>query len=150
MPRLRRTDCGGQGIRRRRNGRGFSYVAANGAKVGPAERRRIAELAIPPAWKDVWICPDPWGHIQATGYDEAGRKQYLYHEAWQRLQARRKFDQMLDFSAVLPRLRRHVRLDLRRRGLVEERVVASAVRLLDVGFIRIGSERYADENATCG
>lgn len=150
MARTRRSDCSGPGIRRRRHGRGFTYVRDDGGPVSESERARISELAIPPAWEDVWICLDPRGHIQATGHDAAGRKQYLYHEAWQRRQARRKFDQMLDFAAALNGLRRRVRRDLRRRGLVEDRVLASAVRLLDTGFLRIGSERYAAENETYG
>jgi len=121
---------------------------------------RIAELAIPPAWKEVWICMDPRGHLQATGRDAAGRKQYLYHERWRMHRDRRKFDSMLAFGAALPRLRRRVARDLGsvgRRGAIvsagqlsEVRVLACAVRLLDLGFFRIGSEDYAERNESYG
>jgi DNA topoisomerase IB len=111
---------------------------------------RIHELAIPPAWNDVWICPDPRGHIQATGIDDRGRKQYLYHERWRAKQDRLKFDRILDFGASLPRVRRQVLSDLEGRGLARERVLACAVRLLDLGFFRVGSEQYAAENETYG
>jgi len=111
---------------------------------------RIRALAIPPAWEDVWICPHPRGHIQATGIDDAGRKQYLYHQQWRESRDREKFDEMLDFAAALPKLRRQVAEDLGRRGLVRERVLACAVRLLDLGFFRIGSEQYVAENETYG
>jgi DNA topoisomerase IB len=111
---------------------------------------RIRGLAIPPAWEEVWICPDPRGHIQATGYDDAGRKQYLYHESWHKRQDRLKFDRALEFGAALPKLRQQVVRDLARRGLARERVLACAIRLLDLGFFRIGSEQYATENDTYG
>ena len=123
---------------------------------------RIAELAIPPAWKDVWVCMDPVGHLQATGVDAAGRKQYLYHEHWRRHRDRSKFDSMLAFGAALPRLRRRVARELKAPGtkrgetplpveeLTAERVLACAVRLLDLGFFRIGSEDYAERNESYG
>ncbi len=134
-----------------RRGRGFSYLDEDGEAVEDAEvRARIGELAIPPAWTDVWICPDPRGHIQATGYDDAGRKQYLYHDAWREHRDRRKFEQMEDFARSLPALRKRIERDLSLRGLVRERVLGCAVRLLDLGFFRIGSERYAAENETYG
>jgi len=149
--RLRRVDCSGPGIRRARRGRGFSYLDEDGATIEDAEvRERIGGLAIPPAWTDVWICPDPRGHIQATGYDDAGRKQYLYHDAWREHRDRQKFEQMAAFGGALPALRRRVERDLSRRGLVRDRVLACALRLLDLGFFRIGSERYAAENETYG
>jgi DNA topoisomerase-1 len=150
MGRLRRSDCSEPGIRRRRRGRGFSYVHEDGSPASKAERERIAALAIPPAWTDVWVCVDKGGHIQATGFDDAGRKQYLYHERWLLQRQEKKFDEMLDFAQRLPRLRRRVRADLGLRGMVRERVLASAVRLLDMGFLRLGSERYAAENETYG
>jgi DNA topoisomerase-1 len=151
MPRLRRSDCSGPGLRRVRRGRGFQYVEEDGTPIDDREvLERIRELAIPPAWEDVWICPHPGGHIQATGIDDAGRKQYLYHQAWREHRDREKFDQMLEFAAALPGLRRRVAEDLSRRGLVRERVLACGVRLLDLGFFRIGSERYAAENETFG
>jgi DNA topoisomerase I len=149
--RLRRSDCAGAGIRRRRNGRGFFYTDPLGATVTDAEALdRIRALAVPPAWRDVWICPDPRGHIQATGIDAAGRKQYLYHERWQRRAAERKFAQMRDFAAALPRLRRAVARDLRRPAVPRERALACAVRLLDLGLLRVGGEEYAESNGSFG
>ena len=149
--RLRRADCAGPGIRRVRRGRGFSYEDGTGEKIADEETlERIRQLAIPPAWKEVWICPDPFGHIQATGYDEAGRKQYLYHERWQQRQAERKFELVREFALKLPKLRRAVTADLRRQGMPRERALACAVRLLDLGFFRIGSEVYAEENESFG
>jgi DNA topoisomerase IB len=151
VTRLRRVDCSGSGIRRVRHGRGFRYLYDNGKAVRDSERlKRIRDLAIPPAWQDVWICSDPRGHIQATGYDDAGRKQYLYHEKWHERQGRLKFDRTLEFGAALPGLREAVAHDLGRRGLVRERVLACAIRLLDLGFFRIGGEEYAIENDTYG
>lgn len=122
----------------------------DGGRVRDGERTRIEQLAIPPAWKEVWICTDPQGHIQATGIDDAGRKQYLYHERWRVHRDREKFDSMLHFAAALPRMRRRVNRDLRQKGMGRERVLATAVRLLDLGFFRIGSERYTEENETYG
>jgi DNA topoisomerase-1 len=149
--RLRRADCAGPGIRRVRRGRGFSYEDGSGERIADEETlERIRQLAIPPAWKEVWICPDPFGHIQATGYDEAGRKQYLYHERWQQRQAERKFELVREFALALPKLRRAVTADLRRQGMPRERALACAVRLLDLGFFRIGSETYAEENESFG
>jgi DNA topoisomerase-1 len=149
--RLRRADCGSPGIRRRRRGRGFSYEETSGEAIADEETlERIRQLAIPPAWKEVWICPDPFGHIQATGYDEAGRKQYLYHERWQERQAERKFELVRRFALALPKLRRAVTADLRRQGMPRERALACAVRLLDLGFFRVGSEVYAEENESFG
>lgn len=149
--RLRRADCAGPGIKRVRRGRGFSFSDTSGAAITDEETlERIRALVIPPAWKEVWICADPFGHIQATGYDEAGRKQYLYHERWQRRQAERKYEQVRDFARKLPKLRRAVTADLRRQGMPRERALACAVRLLDLGFFRIGSEVYAEENESFG
>jgi DNA topoisomerase-1 len=139
------------GIRRVRRGRGFSYVEEDGTPITDREvLDRIRALAIPPAWSEVWICPHPRGHIQATGVDDAGRKQYRYHDAWRERQDQQKFDHMLEFARALPRLRERLDDDLARRGLVRERVLACAVRLLDLGFFRIGAERYAAENETYG
>jgi DNA topoisomerase-1 len=149
--RLRRADCAGPGIRRVRRGRGFSYEDGTGEKIADEETlERIRQLAIPPAWKEVWICPDPFGHIQATGYDDAGRKQYLYHDRWQQRQAERKFELVREFALKLPKLRRAVTADLRRQGMPRERALACAVRLLDLGFFRIGSEVYTEENESFG
>jgi DNA topoisomerase I len=151
MPRLRRVDCTSAGIQRVRHGRGFRYLEEDGTPIDDREvLDRIRELVIPPAWEDVWICPHPRGHIQATGEDEAGRKQYLYHPAWREHRDRQKYAAMEKFARALPRMRAHTDEDLTRRGLVRERVLACSVRLLDLGFFRIGSERYAAENETYG
>ena len=111
---------------------------------------RIGELAIPPAWEQVWICPFPMGHIQATGIDAAGRKQYRYHDDWRMRRDRQKFESMEEFARSLPRLRERVNRDLALDGMPRERVLACAARLLDRGFFRIGSEDYAEENDTYG
>src|ERR671937_2525471 len=109
LRRLRRSDCSGPGIARRRHGKGFRYLDADGEPVAEEEvLARIRELAIPPAWEDVWICPYPGGHIQATGVDAAGRKQYLYHPRWRRRRDMEKFEDMVAFASTLPRLRRRV------------------------------------------
>ncbi len=145
-PRLRRSDCSGPGIRRARRGRGFSYQDERGDAVADREQlERIRALAIPPAWTDVWICRDPFGHLQATGIDAAGRKQYLYHERWREQRDRQKFARMIDFASALPTLRRTLHRDLDGDGLGRERVLACAVRMLDVGLFRIGSEEYAND-----
>jgi DNA topoisomerase IB len=151
MPRLRRSDSSQPGISRRGRGRGFEYRRADGSRVrDPQELGRIRSLAIPPAWTDVWICADPRGHLQATGTDSAGRRQYLYHDAWRRRRDSEKFDRMLDFAAALRPLRKHVDRGLAADDLGRERVLACAVRLLDRGFIRIGGEAYAEDNNTFG
>ena len=151
MARLRRVDCSEPGIRRIRRGRGFSYVDEDGEPVSdPETLTRIEELVIPPAWTDVWVCAHPRGHIQATGYDVAGRKQYLYHSAWRFSRDREKFAEMESFARALPRMRERTDADLALRGLVRDRVLACSVRLLDLGFFRIGSERYAEDNQTFG
>jgi DNA topoisomerase IB len=111
---------------------------------------RIRELAIPPAWRDVWVCVDPRGHLQATGVDAAGRKQYLYHADWRTRRDQRKFDEMLEFAEALPRLRRTVRRDLSAQDLGRDQVLAASVRLLDRGMFRIGSEDYAEQNKSYG
>ncbi|MET0730743.1 MAG: DNA topoisomerase IB [Solirubrobacterales bacterium] len=151
MTRLRRVDCTAPGIRRVRHARGFRYLEEDGTPIEDREVvERIRELAIPPAWEEVWICPHPRGHIQATGQDQAGRKQYLYHPAWREHRDREKYAAMERFARALPRMRAQTDEDLGRRGLVRERVLACSVRLLDLGFFRIGSERYAAENETYG
>ena len=150
MPRLRRVDCSGPGIRRRRRGRGFEYFYDGGDAVSADDRARIRELAVPPAWKDVWICTHPFGHLQATGTDAAGRKQYLYHELWRLRQDREKFDEMLDFARCLPHIRDRCDELLANDGYERERILALAVRLLYRGFFRIGSEDYAEQNQTYG
>jgi DNA topoisomerase IB len=151
VPRTRRVDCSSPGIVRVRRGRGFAYLDPDGERVGDPELlERIRGLAIPPAWTDVWICGDARGHIQATGIDAAGRKQYRYHDDWRRRRDQAKFDAMVEFARVLPRLRRRVGEDLERDAVDRQRVLACAVRLLDIGFFRIGSEDYAARNETYG
>ena len=151
MPRLRRADCSRPGLRRRRAGRGFCYYLPDGTRVtDPEVLERVRALAIPPAWTDVWICPDPRGHIQAVGLDARGRRQYRYHDAWRRRRDREKFDHMLEFAAALPALRERIASDLSGDELTRERVLACATRLLDLGFFRIGTEGYAEENQTYG
>ena len=151
MARLRRVDCSGPGIARRRRGRGFEYLDQDGKRVtDPDVVARINELAIPPAWEDVWICPHPMGHIQATGVDARGRKQYRYHDRWRERRDQRKFDEMIDFARALPKLRRRVTRDLAAEGMTRDRVLACAVRLLDRGFFRVGGEDYAAENESYG
>ena len=151
MARLKRVDCSDPGITRRRRGRGFEYVRVDGTRVrSKPTLKRIAELGIPPAWKDVWICVEDNGHIQATGFDDAGRKQYLYHESWRARRDQEKFDDMVEFAAALRKLRRRVGADLDGDDPTRDRVLAGAVRLLDLGFFRIGGERYAEENRSYG
>jgi DNA topoisomerase I len=151
VTRLRRVDCSAAGIRRRRRGRGFEYLDEEGRRITESTvLERIARLAIPPAWEEVWICPNPNGHIQATGVDAAGRKQYRYHDRWRERRDREKFDEMIEFARVLPKLRKRVERDLALRGMPRERALACAVRLIDRGFFRIGSEDYAEENDTYG
>jgi DNA topoisomerase-1 len=151
MARLRRADSSGPGLARRGRGRGFEYLDEAGKRLtDPAVLERIRALVIPPAWTDVWICPHPNGHIQAVGTDAAGRRQYLYHADWRSRRDREKFEEMERFAEALPHLREVAARDLRRRGLVRPRVLACAVRLLDRGFFRIGTEDYADANGTFG
>ena len=151
MARLKRIDCSGPGIRRRRRGKGFEFLDDEGRRIeDPDVLERIRALAIPPAWEDVWICRDPMGHIQATGIDAAGRKQYRYHVRWRERRDREKFEAMTRFAGALPALRRRVAVDLARDGMPRDKALACAVRLLDRGFFRIGSEDYAEENDTYG
>jgi DNA topoisomerase-1 len=151
MSALKRVRCTGPGISRRRQGRGFSYVHPNGQQVADdTTLERIRSLAIPPAWADVWICPDERGHLQAVGTDAAGRRQYLYHEEWRTRRDRQKFDRALRLARRLPAMRKICDRDIASRGLTRERALAGAIRLLDLGFFRIGSEAYAEENGSYG
>ncbi|BAL90229.1 hypothetical protein AMIS_50090 [Actinoplanes missouriensis 431] len=144
--KLRRSDLGKPGFGRRRSGKGFTYLDRDGSRLSDAEDvARIRSLVIPPAWQDVWISPDPRGHIQATGVDAAGRKQYLYHPQWRRQQDQAKFDHALEIAERLPEVRERLCADLTgARGLTRERVLAAIVRMLDMGMFRIGSDQYAD------
>jgi DNA topoisomerase IB len=150
MPRLRRSDPNDPGIERIRRGKGFSYHNGRGTIRNEPELERIRALAIPPAWTDVWISPDELGHIQAVGTDAAGRRQYLYHEQWRRNRDREKFKRLVRFAESLPAARDALFADLKLRGLVRERVMACAVRLLDIGTFRVGGEVYEEENETFG
>jgi DNA topoisomerase-1 len=152
MARLRRVDCSTPGITRRRQGKGFIYIdESTGERITePEVVLRIKQLGIPPAWKDVWICPYPFGHIQAVGTDAAGRKQYVYHQKWRERRDAEKFNKMLEFARTLPRLRLTCENHLRQEGMKRDKALACAVRLLDRGFFRIGMEDYAEQNKTYG
>jgi len=139
------------GIARRRAGKGFAYYAPNGALIRtPSTLDRIQRLAIPPAYRRVWICPDPKGHIQATGRDERGRKQYRYHERWREVRDETKFARMAAFGRALPALRARLEVDLRKHGLPKAKVVATVVRLLETTLIRVGNDAYAKANKSFG
>jgi DNA topoisomerase IB len=140
----------GPGYRRRRAGRGFAYYDTDGALIKDDRLDRIRGLAIPPAWRDVWICPWPNGHIQATGFDAAGRRQYRYHDQWRARRDAEKHERVLEIAHQLPDVRDEVVSALRTRGLNRERVLAAAIRLLDLAAFRVGSEQYAEENGTYG
>ena len=150
MPRLRRSDSSGKGLRRVRSGTGFSYRDNLGHPVPVGERARIELLAIPPAWVDVWISPHINGHIQATGVDAAGRTQYIYHPFWRQQKDRLKFDRALSLAQSLPTARRSVTADLRGTEPTKSRALAVAFRMLDSGSLRVGSERYAEQNGSHG
>ena len=139
------------GLRRIKSGDGFDYRDPDGDRVDDARTLdRIRALAIPPAWTDVWICPSTRGHIQATGRDQRGRKQYRYHDGWRRDRDGLKFGRMIAFGRALPKLRAQVEKDLARRGLPRDKVVAAVVRLMELTLIRVGNEAYAKENKSFG
>ncbi|MES1245646.1 MAG: DNA topoisomerase IB [Acidobacteriota bacterium] len=139
------------GLRRRKRGKGFSYVDPKGSAVRDARTlERIGKLAIPPAWTDVWICPTANGHLQATGRDARGRKQYRYHADWRNVRDETKFGRMIAFGEALPKIRERVEADLSLRGLPREKVVATVVRLLETTLIRIGNREYARQNGSFG
>ncbi len=141
----------GPGIKRRRAGAGFAYLDPHNVPVEDAQTlARIRSLVIPPAWSSVWICPAPNGHIQAIGWDAKGRKQYRYHPAYRAARDLAKFDRMRAFGKVLPRIRRIVERDLKRKGMPKRKVLAAVVKLLETTFIRIGNEEYAEENGSFG
>jgi DNA topoisomerase IB len=143
--RLRRSNLAKPGYGRRRAGKGFTYRDADGTTLRDAAAvERIKALVIPPAWKDVWICPDERGHIQATGYDVAGRKQYLYHPAWRTARDEEKYEHAVEVAGRLPEMRERLRGDLSSRGLTRSRVLAAIARLLDMGMFRVGGAEYAD------
>ncbi|PYJ23394.1 MAG: DNA topoisomerase I [Verrucomicrobia bacterium] len=139
------------GYTRRANNGEFEYLDTEGKTIGDEQRLlRIKRLAIPPAWTDVWICPSPSGHIQATGRDARGRKQYRYHDRWRELRDENKFDRLAAFAKALPNIRRRIAKDLKLPGLPRRKVLATVVRLLERTFIRIGNEEYARENKSFG
>ena len=150
MPRLRRTSPDQPGWTRRRAGRGFVYLDEHGDRLPADAVERIKGLVIPPAWEDVWITPYANGHLQAVGTDDAGRRQYLYHPDWRTRRDAEKFDRMTAFGRALVRARERVVVDLGGEGMPLERACAVSVRLLDLGYFRIGNDVYADENGSFG
>jgi DNA topoisomerase I len=148
---LRYVTDGVPGIRRQRAGKGWAFYRPDGERIADREeRRRISALAIPPAWTDVWICPDPVGHIQATARDARGRKQYRYHPLYRAERDKSKFRRMLEFSEILPDIRERVERDLRAGDLTRRQILATVVRLLDKTLIRVGNDEYARENRSFG
>ncbi len=150
MPRLRRTSPDQPGWARRRAGAGFFYLDERGQRLSAADAQRCKDLVIPPAWEDVWITPYENGHLQAVGTDDAGRRQYLYHPDWRARRDAEKFDRMLSFGRALVRARERVLVDLGSEGMPLERACAASVRLLDLGYFRIGNDAYADEHGSFG
>ncbi|TYR63192.1 DNA topoisomerase IB [Streptomyces parvus] len=149
--RLRTSHPSGPGYRRIKQGRGFRFVDADGRRItDEQERHRVRELVIPPAWREVWICPWPSGHLQAVGTDEAGRRQYLYHPQFRAQQERAKHERVLEAAVALPKVKRRVVRDLAGRGLTRQRVLALGVRLLDLGFFRVGDQQYTHTNDSYG
>ena len=149
--RLRRSDLTRRGITRTRNpDKTWDYRDARGNPVDADTRRRADALVLPPAWTDVWISPHPSGHVQAVGTDKAGRRQYRYHEQWTTQRAEQNFDRVLEAARLLPNVRERSQKALQTQGLSKQRVLACATRLLELGFFRIGSENYAEENGTFG
>ncbi|MFH9118583.1 DNA topoisomerase IB [Streptomyces globisporus] len=149
--RLRTSHPSGPGYRRIKQGRGFSFVDVDGQPItDEQERRRLRELVIPPAWREVWVCPWPNGHVQAVGTDDAGRRQYLYHPQFRAQQEQAKHERVLEVAVALPEVRRRAMRDLGGRGLTRERVLALGVRLLDLGFFRVGNRQYTDTNDSYG
>jgi DNA topoisomerase I len=148
---LRYTTDTSRGITRRKAGTGFTYLTPAGHVLrDPAELHRIRSLVIPPAWRDVWICPDVRGHLQATGRDARGRKQYRYHPRWREVRDETKYYRLIGFAQALPAVRRHTAADLRRSGLPKEKVLAAVVQLLEKTLIRVGNDEYARQNRSFG
>ncbi|WP_416954464.1 DNA topoisomerase IB [Nocardioides sp. T5] len=150
MPRLRRTFPDQPGWTRRRSGKGFTYLDEHGNRLDPDQVQRCKDLVIPPAWKDVWITPYANGHLQAVGTDDAGRRQYLYHPHWRTSRDAAKFDRILGFGKALSKARERVLADIGAEGMSQERACAVAVRLLDLGYFRIGNDVYTDTNGSFG
>jgi len=150
MPRLRTVSPNSPGWTRRRSGKGFVYLDEDGNRLATEPALRCRALVIPPAWNDVWICPVDNGHIQAVGTDDAGRRQYIYHRVWREKRDKTKHDRVLTVAARLPKARRTVVGHLAMEGMPRERALATAFRLLDLGFFRIGGEAYAEQNGSYG
>ena len=150
MPRLRRTAPDQPGWTRRRAGKGFTYLDQHGTRLGAEDVQRCKELVIPPAWEDVWITPYVNGHLQAVGTDDAGRRQYLYHPHWRASRDAAKFDRIIGFGKAMSKARERVLTDLGTEGMTQERACAVAVRLLDLGYFRIGNDVYTDTNGSFG
>ena len=150
MPRLRKTSPEDPGWTRKRAGKGFVYLDENGKRLSARRAQRVKDLVIPPAWEDVWITPHENGHLQAVGTDEAGRRQYLYHPDWRTRRDAAKHDRVLQFGRALSRAREKVLTDLGKEGMSLERACAVAVRLLDLGYFRIGNDVYADKHGSFG
>jgi DNA topoisomerase-1 len=150
VARLRTVSPKDPGWTRRRAGKGFIYLDANGRRLGPQDVERCKLLVIPPAWEEVWICPVANGHLQAVGTDDAGRRQYLYHEQWRIRRDKSKHDRVLQVAARLPKARRTVARHLQSDGMPYERALGAAFRLRDLGFFRIGGEAYAEANNSFG
>lgn len=148
---LRYTTDSKPGIRRRRNGKGFIYISADGRQIRDrAELERIRKIVIPPAWTDVWICPDPRGHLQATGRDARGRKQHRYHPRWREVRDETKYERLIGFAQALSTIRRRTTADVRKPGLPREKVLATVVQLLEKTLIRVGNDEYAKQNQSFG
>ena len=150
MPRLRKSSPEDPGWTRKRAGKGFVYLDENGKRLSARRAQRVKDLVIPPAWEDVWITPHENGHLQAVGTDEAGRRQYLYHPDWRTRRDAAKHDRVLQFGRALSRAREKVLTDLGKEGMSLERACAVAVRLLDLGYFRIGNDIYADKHGSFG
>ena len=150
MARLRRSSCDDPGWTRRRAGTGFVYLDQSGVRLSDEDVERVKALVIPPAWEEVWICPWPHGHLQGVGTDDAGRRQYLYHSDWRTQRDAVKHIRVLEFGRVLSRARERVLTDLGTSGMTRDRACATAVRLLDLGYFRIGNDVYADEHGSFG
>jgi DNA topoisomerase IB len=150
MPRLRTVSTSDPGWSRVHHGRGYRYLDVDGSPLGPAEVERVKALVIPPAWRDVWISPYPNAHLQAVGTDEAGRRQYLYHPVWRAKRDEAKFDRVIEMATRLPDVRKRIRADLEAAEVTRETALAAAVRLVDLGCFRLGSDSYTEQNGSYG